>query len=128
MVKPFRAMVHRYTALPSTIIMLLATLLLVETAFAQQPQPVIVDVSLSKSEVIDGDSFVLTVVARNDGADATYGSISVSFPSSIRLSDANLVWNAGSSTGTTPGYRDFPQGRTIGHRDGGTVTAKNLLV
>ena len=93
---------------------------------AQVPDPEFIVIEDFPAEVALGESITVAVAVRNDGGDATYGSISVSFPSFTEVGDADHVWLDGDS-GDPPGFREFEQGTTIGHADGSTVTAEYLL-
>jgi hypothetical protein len=73
-----------------------------------------------------GDTFSISVKARNNGAASDDGRIVVGFPSLTTPADSALV--SSPSYGDAPGYREFPAGEAVSDSACGSVAASYLTV
>jgi len=94
---------------------------------AASPAPEVLSVTYPSSIVL-GDWATVSVQVRNNGGTSTDGGISLSIPSFTLPGDVANVEDAGSGTGDTPAYREFPQGSTIHNNLGSPITASYMLV
>lgn len=90
------------------------------------PIPEILPISNLPSQIELGQSFDLEVRAENDGGNATYGSISISFPDFDNSGDAQYVTRIGGNSSVSD-YDEYPEGMTIWHRNGYQFSADYLL-
>ena len=100
---------------------------LVPMGMAQAPNPTITFSEVTETQVQVGESFQVFVSARNDGGDATFGSISVSFPDFTNPGDAEHVWLDFDNSGPGEGYLEYERGAMIGQAGGGQAPAEYLL-
>lgn len=68
-------------------------------------------VAPSLASIVLGQSFTVTLVARNDGSGSDDGRLVVSFPALTQAEDAGRV--SGVASGDSPGYLEHPAGGTL---------------
>jgi galactose oxidase-like protein len=81
----------------------------------------------SASSIVLGQSFSVTVSARNNGAEAADGQISISFPKFTDPTDGQWVTDPPAS-GDNPGYVEHPAGSTLTASSCQPITASYLEV